>query len=278
MINIGQYNTLEILRSTAPGIFLGELDGEEEVLLPNKYCPEAYDLGDKLDVFVYLDHEERPVATNIEPKIKLFEFAHLKVVDVNKYGAFMDWGLEKELFVPFKEQRQPMEVGRWYIVYLDIDNETDRLFASNKISAYLDNEDPLEVKVDEEVDVLVYEKTDLGYNVIIKDLHKGLIYNNEIFKDIRIGETTKAFIKKIREENKIDVALQAQGYYNANDSNEDLILAKLKETGSMNIGDKSDPEVIKETFGLSKKAFKKALGGLYKKKMVKLGPEKTELI
>ncbi len=263
MIEIGVNNELTILRSTSVGLYLGDEQGED-VLLPNKYCPEEYEIGDKIDVFVYLDYAERKVATNIIPKIKLHEFALLKTTSVENVGAFMDWGLEKELMVPFKEQRQNMEEGRWYVVYLDIDEKTDRLYATNKIEKRLQNED-LTVEQGDEIDLLVYTKSELGYSLIINNKHKGLVFDNEVFKELNIGDKLKGYVKEIREDNKIDVSLAPVGYSNYNDVNANMILDKLNQNeGFIGINDKSSPHEIYDEFGISKKAFKKAVGALYK--------------
>ncbi|MDG1841415.1 MAG: S1-like domain-containing RNA-binding protein [Crocinitomicaceae bacterium] len=269
MIDIGVYNELTILRSTSVGLYLGDEQGED-VLLPNKYCPEEYEVGDKIDVFVYLDYAERKVATNIDPKIKLHEFALLKTTSVENVGAFMDWGLEKELMVPFKEQRQNMEEGRWYVVYLDIDEKTDRLYASNKIEKRLQNED-LTVEQGDEVDLLVYTKSDLGYSLIINNKHKGLVFDNEVFKELNIGDKLKGYVKEIREDNKIDISLAPVGYANYNDVNANRILDKLNQNeGFIGINDKSSPHEIYDEFGISKKAFKKAAGALYKNRDISI--------
>ena len=185
MIDIGQYHELRILRETSVGLFLGDEDGED-VLLPNKYRPDQFEIDDTIEVFVYRDHEERKVATNLTPKILLNDFALLQVTAVTEVGAFMDWGLEKELMVPFNEQRQKMEEGRWYLVYMTLDKKTDRLFASNKIDKFLQNE-VLTVKEGDAVDLIVMQKTDLGFTVIIDNVHKGLIYENEIFKKVNVA-------------------------------------------------------------------------------------------
>ena len=269
MIDIGVYNELTILRSTSVGLHLGDEQGED-VLLPNKYCPEEYEVGDKIDVFVYLDYAERKVATNIDPKIKLHEFALLKTTSVENVGAFMDWGLEKELMVPFKEQRQNMEEGRWYVVYLDIDEKTDRLYATNKIEKRLQNEN-LTVEQGDEVDLLVYTKSDLGYSLIINNKHKGLVFDNEVFRELNIGDKLKGYVKEIREDNKIDISLSPVGYANYNDINANRILDKLHQNdGFIGINDKSSPHEIYDEFGISKKAFKKAVGALYKNRDISI--------
>ena len=269
MIEIGKYNTLSILRETSVGLYLGDTSGED-VLLPHKYCPDHYNLFDEIEVFVYRDHEERKVATNITPKIFLHEFAFLQVTAVTDVGAFLDWGMEKELMVPFREQRQKMEKGRWYVVYLDIDEKTDRLFASNKLDKYLKNE-TLTVEEGNLVSLIVMQKTDLGYNVIVNNVHKGLVYENEIFKKINIGDRLTGYVKQIREENKLDISLQPIGYEKSIDEHTEFIIKTLKEKkGYLPLTDKSAAEEIYSQLGMSKKAFKKAIGALYKQRKIEL--------
>lgn len=276
MIEIGKYNRLEILRDTSVGLYLGDEEGED-VLLPIKYMPETFEIGDFLDVYVYLDYAERKVATNIDPKIKLYEFALLEVAAISEAGAFMDMGLEKHLLVPINQQRADMEEGRWYIVFMDIDNETERLYGSNKINKFLNNDD-LTVIEGDEVDLLITRKTELGYIVIINDLYKGLIYHNEIFEDLKIGDKTRGHIKKIREDNKIDVSLNKVGFVNRKDSDSEKIIALLQEfDGFLGFNDKSSPESIKWRFGMSKKAFKKAIGGLYKDRKITIDSDGIRL-
>lgn len=267
MIAIGVYSELEILRETSVGLFLGDEEGED-VLLPNKYVPETYEIGDKLNVFVYLDYDERKVATNLTPGILLHEFALLEVVDVADVGTFLDWGLEKHLMVPYKEQRLKMEEGRWYVVYLDLDEETNRLYASNKLEKFLDN-DELTIAEGEEVEILIYRETEIGYSVIINNKHKGLVYKNEIFRDLRIGDKIPGYVKKIREENKVDISLHPIGYENFNSKNsEDIYHALVQNGGFLHLTDKSAPEEIYLRFNISKKAFKKAIGDLYRQRKI----------
>jgi len=277
VIEIGKYNELRILRQTSVGLYLGDESGED-VLLPNKYCPGSFKIEDKMEVFVYRDYAERKVATNITPKIFLNEFALLQVAAVADVGVFMDWGMEKDLMVPFKEQRQKMEEGRWYIVYLDIDKKTDRLYASNKIEKFLQNE-VLTLKEGEEVELLVFQKTDIGFSVIVNNAHKGLIFENEIFKELNIGDKLNGFVKKIREDNKIDISIQSIGYDNFNDTNSELIYRALVENkGFLAITDKSSPDEIYLQFGISKKAFKKSIGALYKQRKITIQPKGIKLI
>lgn len=277
MIEIGKFNELEILRHTSVGLYLGDGTGED-VLLPNKYCPDDIEQGDKLNVFVYRDHEERKVATNLTPKILLNDFALLKVTAVSNVGAFLDWGLEKDLMVPFNEQREKMEEGKWYLVYMNIDKKTDRLYASNKIDKFLQNES-LIVAEGDEVDIIVMQKTDLGFSVVVNKEHKGLVFNNEIFKTIKIGDKLKGFVKNIRDDNKIDVSLQPLGYDKFNDPNCELILTQLdRSKGFLSITDNSSPDEIYSTLGISKKAFKKAIGSLYKQRKITISQDGITLI
>lgn len=278
LIAIGQHHELTILRPTTVGLFLGDGSGEEDILLPNKYCPENFDVGDKIKVFVYRDHEERKIATTLEPKILLHQFAFLRVTAVSNVGAFLDWGLEKELMVPFREQRQKMQEGRWYIVYLDVDRKTDRLYATNKIEKRLKNEN-LTVDEGDAVDLMVMQKTDLGFSVIVNQQHEGLIFENDIFTKLNIGDKLKGYVKQIREDNKLDISLQPIGFRNFNDPNCDMILKKLSaKKGFLPVSDASTPEEVYAMFGISKKAFKKAIGTLYKQRKITLQPDGIKLV
>ncbi|MCM4157158.1 S1-like domain-containing RNA-binding protein [Gramella sp. AN32] len=268
MIQLGEYHELRIERATDHGVYLNNVE-DEEVLLPNKYVPENYELGSMIKVFVYLDHDERPVATTLEPKIKLDEFKMLKCVEVNKFGAFLDWGLEKHLFAPFKEQVVPMIPHNEYLVFCYLDLETDRLAASSKVHSFLDNE-TLTVEPFEEVDLIISNKTDLGYNAIVNQIHLGLIYHDEVFKDLKIGKKIKGFIKKIREDNKIDLSLQRPGYRSI-EPNAQKILDHLESAGGfLDLTDKSHPDEIKNRLQMSKKSFKRAVGSLYKQRSIEI--------
>lgn len=266
MIHIGEQNTLTILRETDNGFYL--IDKEEnEVLLPNAYIKEGWAIGDEVEVFVFTDSEDRLTATTVVPKIKLDDFALLKVNEVNNIGAFLDWGLPKDLFVPFKEQKTKMKEDKHYVVTMYLDYESERLVASSKIDSFLEFEE-INLKEGQEVEVIVYERTPLGFNCIVNKLYKGLIYENEVFRNLNIGEHTTGYIKTVREDNKIDVSLQKVGYV-AQDENQEKILNILKgDAGYIGLTDKSKPEEIYEELKMSKKAFKKAIGGLYKQKLV----------
>mgnify|MGYP001060768337 CR=1 FL=1 len=268
MIALGTYNTLEILRDTSVGLFLGDGEGND-ILLPNKYVPETYELGDSLTVFCYLDYSERPVATNLEPEVLVNEFQLLKVVEVNEFGAFMDWGLEKHLLVPFREQRNKMQEGHWYVVYCYLDPQSNRLVASNKIDKFLNN-DTLSVQEGDIVDLVVTRQTDLGYEVIINNSHKGLVYANEIFKKISVGDNTKGVVKKIRPDNKVDVSLQPLGEKVLEPAANKIYEQLLAHGGFLGLHDKSDPDLIKAELQMSKKTFKKGIGTLYKARKIEI--------
>lgn len=276
MIKIGEYNDLDIIRETPQGVYLGDAEGNE-ILLPNKYVPEEYKIWDTLHVFVYLDHEERPVATTLKPYIQLNEFAYLRCMVVNEVGAFMDWGLEKQLFVPFKEQARPMKEGNWYIVYMYMDEKTNRLVGSSKTRKHLTNEN-ISVSKFDKVDILVTHLTEKGANVIINQKHEGLIYIETIFEDIRTGDRMEAYIKKVRDDGKIDVVIQPEGYKSI-EPNAGFIYEELKAAGGfLPLHDKSSPDEIKNLLGLSKKLFKKAIGTLYKDKVIAIKEDGIELL
>ena len=276
MIAVGEYNELKILKQTSFGLLLGDTNSEE-VLLPTNECPKDFNEGDTISVFVYTDKADRKVATTLTPKIHLHEFALLKVTDMTPVGAFLDWGLTTNLLVPYTEQQKDMVTGKWYIVYLDID-EKDRLFASTQIDKQLQNIN-ITVKEGDQVDVMVYRQSDLGYNVIVNFEHLGLIYENEIFTDLNIGDIRKGYVKHIREDNKLDITLQASGYRNVSDTNCELIYEALEENnGFLEITDKSAPDEIYDMFGISKKAFKRAIGALYKQRKITIESNGIKLI
>lgn len=276
MIAIGKHHELEIDRDRLSGLYLINEDGEE-VLLPNKYVPETYAVGDKLRVFVYLDHEERPVATTLEPFAKLNTFAYLKCVDVTEIGAFLNWGLEKHLFVPFKEQAYKMKKGGSYLVYVYLDEKTERLVASSKTNHFLNNDLVLLSPYDE-VDLIASHPSDKGWNVIVNQKHLGLVYADEIFQKVTTGDTMKGYVKKVRPDNKIDINLQKAGF-RAIEPNAETVLKVLEiEGGFLPLHDKSSPEEIKEVLQLSKKNFKKAIGTLYKQRKIEINSDGISLI
>ncbi|KAB1067610.1 GntR family transcriptional regulator [Tamlana haliotis] len=276
MITLGQVNTLEILRESEHGIYL--IDNEDnQVLLPSRYVPDSFKIWDKLDVFVYLDNEERPVATTDMPYIKRGDFAMLRCNQVTDYGAFLDWGLVKELFCPFKEQAFNMKAGGWYLVHCYLDEKTERLVASSKTNRFLDNTN-LTVQQFDEVDLIVSHPSDIGMNVIVNKIHSGLIYKDQIFKDISVGDKLTGIVKKVRPGNKLDISLGQIGYRNI-EPNAERILHELQDnSGYMNLTDKSSPEAIKEQLQMSKKNFKKAIGALYKERQIEIKPDGIYLV
>ena len=276
MIEIGRINTLVALRQTSVGVFLGDERGND-VLLPNKYVPDTLEVDDEIDVFIYTDSEDRPIATTLTPAIQRNEFAALQVVAVTSAGAFLDWGLEKDLLVPHREQSRPMQVGQWYVVFMYLDEETNRLVASSKVNRFLDP-DVRDLYVGEEVQLLAYETTDLGVNVIINNRYKGLIYANEIFRTVRPGDPLIGYIKHIRDDDRVDVSLQRPGFENV-EPNARRILAMLKaENGFLPLTDNSPPELIYELLEMSKKTFKKAIGTLYKERKIVIEEKGIRLV
>lgn len=268
MIQIGEYNTLTILRDTEPGLFLGDNE-ENEILLPNRYVPETFKIGDQIEVFAYLDNEERPVAITDKPYIKRNDFALLRCNQVTKFGAFLDWGLVKELFCPFKEQAFKMKAGGWYLVHCYLDEESERLVVSSKTNRFLDNKE-LTVEQYEEVDLIVSHPSDIGMNVIVNNCHLGLVFKDEIYKDISVGDRLKGIVKKIRSGNKLDISLSQIGYRNI-EPNAQFVLTELEDNnGFLPLNDKSSPEDIKDAMQMSKKSFKKAIGSLYKGRQIEI--------
>ncbi|WP_353170585.1 S1-like domain-containing RNA-binding protein [Flavobacterium sp.] len=275
MLQIGVYHTLKIDRETKVGLFL--TNGKDDVLLPNKYVPNDFTIGNDLTVFVYLDHEERPVATTLKPFISLNSFAVLKVSYINSFGAFLNWGMEKDLFAPFKEQARPMEKDKRYIVTMYLDKQTGRLAASSKINQFLDKE-PLDVEVGQEVDLMVSHITEIGINVIINGKFRGLAYQNEVFETVSPGYKTKGYIKTIRPDGKIDVSFQKQGFEAIDDSSQQVLEALKQNDGVLRLNDNSHPEEIKSVLKMSKKTFKKAIGSLYKQKLIDINNEGIQLV
>lgn len=276
MIELGKFNTLKILRDTDPGLFLGD-DEDNEVLLPNRYVPADFEIDDYLDVFIYLDNEERLVAVTDAPYIQKGEFALLRCNAVNEYGAFLDWGMVKELFCPFREQAFKMKKGGWYLVYCYLDEKSDRLVASSKTNRFLDNS-ALSVALYDEVDLIVSHPSDIGMNVIVNKRHLGLIFKGDIFKDLSIGDRLKGIVKKIRPGNKIDIGLSQIGYRNIEPSAQALLELINDHDGFLDLTDKSSPEAIKSVVQMSKKSFKKAVGALYKKRLIRLESDGIYLV
>lgn len=277
MVRIGRKCTLEVVKLVDHGAYL---DGGPygEILLPKRYVTDDCQVEDDVEVFVSFDSEDRIVATTDFPVAMVGEFAYLSVVDVTNYGAFLDWGLpSKHLFVPFREQTVKMEVGKSYVVYIYVDDKSGRIAASAKYNKFL-NDDFVEFKVGDEVDLLIARQTDIGYTVIINGTHSGIIYTNEVFKPIHIGDKITGFVKKIRDDGKVDIALEKQGYEKVDPVAENILSALNANDGFMELNDKSNPELIKSKLGISKKTFKKAIGALYKNKQIVLEKEGIRLL
>jgi predicted RNA-binding protein (virulence factor B family) len=268
MSEIGKINRLEVVKEVDFGIYL---DGGNlgEILMPKRYVPEGTQAGDHLDAFIYLDSEDRLVATTEKPLAMVEEFALLEVVSVTQVGAFLNWGLPKDLFVPFREQRQPMEEGKKYLVYIYVDTNTKRIAASSKIEQYLDNI-PVDYDLDEEVDLIVVNETDLGYNAIIDNSHLGILYRNEVFQKLNPGDHIQGYIKKIRNDGKIDLRLDKVGYEKIGGFADKIMNKLVQNQGFLPLTDKSSPEEIYKVFGISKKNFKAAIGALYKQRLISI--------
>lgn len=268
MVAIGKYNKLKIVKKVDFGMYL---DGGEhgEILLPLRYVPENAEVDEVIEVFIYLDSEDRIIATTIKPFAQVDEVAFLKVVSVNSIGAFLDWGLMKDLLVPFREQQKTMEVGKYYLVFVYLDNDSKRIVASAKLDKFLDNVPP-PYEVGQEVDLIIANQTDIGYNAVINHMHWGMIYSNEVFHPLAKGLRIKGYIKKVREDDKIDLSIQKPGYERIEGVTA-LLLKKLKENnGFLKITDKTNPDYINMKLGISKKAFKMAVGALYKARLIVL--------
>jgi nucleic acid-binding protein yitL len=275
-IKLGEYNRLTIVKAVDFGLYLDGGD-EGEILLPSRYVPKDCRIGDELDVFIYLDNEERIVATTQKPLAKVGDFAYLEVSWVNEYGAFLHWGPLKDLFCPFREQKMRMEIGESYIVFVYIDRESYRIAASAKIEHYLQKDTP-PYTVGTETDLLIWQKTNLGFKVIIDNRYQGLVYEDQIFKRIHTGDRMKGYISQVREDGKLDVTLQPLGYQQAR-AFSDTLLQYLKNNGGFcDLGDKSDAEDIKRRFQVSKKTFKKAVGDLYKRCLIVLDEQGIRLV
>ena len=276
MILIGKTNTLTILRQTPPGMFLGD-DNNEVVLLPNKCIEPDFKVGDQIDVFVYRDTEDRIIATRLKPFVEIDQFAYVYVSEVSRVGAFLEWGLEKDLFVPFKEQKQKMIEGHSYVVYIYLDEMTERIVASSKINKFISNE-VLQVEQGEEVDLLVYNETDLGFTCVINSLHKGLIYHNDVFTDLAVGDTVKGYVKLIREGNLIDLSLQKVGFKHVLSSTEKILEYLNAHDGYLELTDKASPDLIERRFDMSKATYKKSIGILYRQRKITIHDDGVRLV
>lgn len=267
MLQVGEFNNLTVVKQVDFGFYLD--GGEQEILLPNKYVPDNLQIEDSISVFIYRDSSDRLIATTLIPKVKVNQFAFLKVKDVNKTGAFLDWGLEKDLFVPYKEQREKMIAGNEYVVYCFLDERTDRLVGSTDLNTFFEKEN-IDLKPNQEVDLLVYKETVLGFSVVINNQYSGVVYHSDDYKKIKTGDRLKGYILKIRDDLKIDVTIRKIGL-DAIEESKSLILDELKKwDGYLGLSDHSNPELIKTRLNMSKKIFKKAIGGLYKDGKIEL--------
>lgn len=286
-LQLGKKNVLKAAWRVDFGMYLEGGGYEEKILLPERYVPEGLKVGDEIEVFLYLDNEERLIATTLEPKAMVGDFAYLEVAWVNEYGAFLDWGLMKDLFCPFREQKRRMEQGRSYIVHVHIDEESYRIMASAKVEKYLirttpDSEGnpgaPVPYKVGDEVSLLVWQKTDLGFKVIIDNAYAGLLYDTQIFRNIHTGDRVKGYISNVRKDGKIDVKLQKSGHEQVTDFAQVLLKYLQTQGGRCRLGDKSDAAEIKDQFGVSKRTYKQAIGDLYRQRLIKITDEGIELV
>jgi uncharacterized protein len=275
LINIGRYNLLRVVKKVDFGVYLdGKTDGE--ILMPERYVPEGTLIDDVLNVFIYLDSEDRLIATTEKPYAQVGEVAMLKVKAVDRFGAFLDWGLMKDLLVPFREQKTDMIEGRSYLVYVYLDEKTNRIAASAKLKKFLDKTVP-EYKEGEEVDLIIESENDLGFNAIINNLHWGMLYENEVFEQLDKGQNLKGYIKKVRSDNKIDLTLYKPGYEKVDAIAQGILDMLKQQGGSIKVIDKSEAETIYQLFGISKKTFKKAIGALYKKHLIILEPNQIKI-
>ena len=267
-IELGKFNRLKVVKQVDFGMYLDD-DIEGEILLPKRYVPQDCKVGDELDVFIYLDNEERLVATTQQPLVQVGQFACLEVAWVNQYGAFLNWGLMKDLCVPFSEQKMKMQVGKRYVVHVHLDEESFRIVASAKVDRYLSKE-KADYVPGQEVEVLIWQKTDLGFKAIIENRFGGLLYDSEIFQPLHTGMRLKAYVKQVRDDGKIDLMLQKPGAGKVDDFAKTLLEHIRSNGGRTPLNDKTPAEEIYAMFGVSKKTFKKAVGDLYKKRLVVL--------
>lgn len=273
-LSLGRFNRLTIVRRAEQGLYLS--GGPEDILLPNRYVPDGAEIGDEIDVFVYLDNEERLIATTETPKAQVGDFAWLQVAWVNNFGAFLDWGLMKDLFVPFREQKMKMQKGKSYLVHLHIDPESYRIMASAKVERYLSTDFP-PYHGGDEVDILVWQKTDLGFKAIVENRFSGMLFDAEIFRQLHSGDRLKAYVKQVRPDGKIDLSLQKKGQKAVHDFSNTLLEHLQNNGGFTPLGDKSPAEEIYALFGVSKKVFKKAVGDLYKQHLITIEPKGLRL-
>ena len=277
MAFLGRYNKLRIVKRADIGAFL---DGDQfgDILLPRKYAPESMRIGDKVEVFLYNDSEDRIIATTLAPRVQVGKCAYLKVVSTSHYGAFLDWGLPKDLLVPFSEQQKPMQKGYSYTVYLFVDSDSERIAASSKLEKWLSQEDAGHFKPRQPVKLLIYGKSDLGFKAVVDGSHLGQLYSNETFKPLHYGEGIDGYIKQIRDDGRIDLMLQLPSHLQG-DRLSDAIIEHLRQNdGVSELTDKSPPDDIYQAFGVSKANYKKALGHLYKQRRITIEKHQITLL
>ena len=275
MIEIGRYNDLRIVAKNSDGLSLS--DGDREILLPYQHVPPNIELGENIKVFVFVNKDGNTIATTQQAFAEVDDFAFLTVVDANDDGAYLDLGIGKDIYVPTREQKRMMEIGESYAVYVFLDETNNRMLASSRLDKFIEEED-FDFDEGDEVSLLITEKTDLGYNAIINNKNIGLLYHNELFANLKPGERRKGWIKKVRVEGKIDLTLQPTGFGHILDS-KDVILKELKECGgTIELGDKSTPDEIYDRFQISKSAFKKAIGGLYKERRITVSDNEIKIV
>jgi len=267
MIRIGEYNDLEAFRQVDFGIYLG--DEEEWVLLPSKWVPEGLAVGDSLRVFVYTASKDRPIATTDAPVATIGEFASMEVVDITNHGAFVDWGLEKDLLVPFAQQIRALKKGQRQIVYVSLDDRTGRVIGSTDLGRHFDY-DISDLHVGQEVSLLVFDFNDAGAQVVVAGRYRGIIYHDETFETLQRGQQLNGWIKKLRDNNRVDVSVNRPGHGSVVDAKVVILEALIAAGGTLPLHDKSSPEEIGDTLKLSKKVFKKAVGGLYKDRRIRM--------
>ncbi|MDR0802033.1 S1-like domain-containing RNA-binding protein [Fluviicola sp.] len=275
-MELGVYNELRLDRFTDPGAYLEDEEGND-VLLPTKYVDPSFQIDDLVNVFLYKDSEGRIIATTLVPKILVNQFAFLKIVEVNQYGAFAEWGVEKHLLIPFREQPKPLEEGKHYFIYMYIDEATQRLVGTSRIGMYIR---PVtdEIQENEAVDLLVWEFTDLGLKVLVNNQFQGLIFKNDLHRRVRMGETLKGFVRKVRSDGKLDIVLQPAGYEKIDTLSRKFLAMLHDNDGFLDLTDKSDPEEIQYRTGWSKKLFKQVVGNLYKQRLISLHENGITLI
>jgi len=276
MAFLGHYNKLRIIKRANIGVFL---DGDQfgDILLPRKYAPESMRIGDEVEVFLYNDSEDRIIATTLKPEAQVGECAYLKVVSTSKFGAFLDWGLPKDLLVPFSEQQKPMEKGYSYTVYLFVDEETERIAASTKLEQHL-SVDVSGFKPQQEVDLLIYGKSDLGFKAVINGTHLGQLFAGETFQRLHFGEQLKGYIRQVRVDGKIDLMLQLPSELTRDNLGEAIIDHLRQNDGVSALTDKSPPDDIYQAYGVSKASYKKALGKLYKQRRIVIEKQQITLL